>query len=141
ISGGRLLTHRVIGSTDGGEGPVELWDTASGRLVAGLDGPERNVQRFRFLNGGQWVTTFEGNSTVLVFSAEDGRQGGRLNHPAGETVHDVEASPSGRRIATVSTGAAGESLVRTWDTNSWKADSTPVPIKNANSGIGLGSHF
>ena len=72
---------------EGWEGPVELWDSATGRLVARLDEPGRSVERFQFVNQGRWITTLDdGGSTLLVFSAEDGRVLARLDHPADDVV-------------------------------------------------------
>ncbi len=139
VSDGRLLTK----SWTPNDAVVELWDTASGRLIARLDGPNRPHQEFKFLGGGRWVAAVEGGSTVLMFSPEDGRVVGRLNHPAGETVNGVDASPSGRRVATVSAGPKGGpgTLVRMWDAGSWKEDAAPMPISAVGSSIGRGWDF
>lgn len=130
VSGNRLLTRRFVArKIDDGfshsvswEGPVELWDTATGRLVDRLDTPDRNVRTFQFLNGGRWITTVEGSSTVLVFSAESGKQIARLDHET-KNVAGVFASPTGRRIAALcETGERNQ--IRIWNTDTWKADST-----------------
>jgi hypothetical protein len=139
ISDGRLLTK----SWRPGDPVVELWDTASGRLIARLDGPNRPNQEFKFLGGGRWVTAIEGGSTVLMFSPEDGRIIGRLNHPADETVNGVDVSPSGRRVATVSADSKEESgtLVRMWDAGTWKEDSVRIPINKLGIWFGRGADF
>jgi serine/threonine protein kinase len=94
-------TQKKTGFLHNVTGPVELWDTATGRLVARLDAPVRNLDKFQFL-GKRWITTVEYN-TLLVFSAEDGRSLARLAHPTEERVEFMDVSPNGRRIATVST--------------------------------------
>ncbi len=140
IGDGRLLTK----SWRPDDPVVELWNTASGRLTARLDGPNRPAQQFKFLAGGRWVTATEGGSTVLMFSPEDGRVVGRLNHPAGETVNGVDASPTARWVATVSAGPKGgpETLVRLWDAGSWTEDSgQPMPVNAIGSRIGRGFDF
>jgi hypothetical protein len=137
ISDGRLLTK----SWTADDSVVELWDTALGRLIARLDGPNRPHQQFQFLGGGRWVTAVEGGSTVLMFSPEDGRVVGRLNHSTGEIVDGVDASPSGRRIATVFARAKGKTSVRMWDAGALKEDSAPMPINAVGSCIGRGSDF
>jgi serine/threonine protein kinase len=129
ITGSRLLTKRLVArkSADGSansvswEGPVELWDTATSRPIVRLDTPQRNVRTFQFLNGGRWITALEGSSTVLVFSAESGKEIARLDHETKDVV-DVVASPTGRRIATVF-GTALPRHIRIWNTDTWNADS------------------
>ena len=141
ISEGRMLTMRFVGKATGlgfgysWEGPVELWDTATGRLVARLDAPGRNVEKFQFLNGGRWISTLEGRSTVLVFSAEDGRLLARLDH-AGEVVEHVDVGPSGRGVATLARVGNNPSrpewwyslVLRVWDTETWRAEPVTTPL-------------
>jgi serine/threonine protein kinase/WD40 repeat protein len=128
ISASRLLTRKFAARKvqDGfahsvsWDGPVELWDTATGRLVARLDTPERNVRTFQFLNDGRWITAVEGSSTVLVLSAENGKEIARLDHETKNGVYAF-ASPTGRRIATLfDTGDKNQ--IRIWNTDTWKID-------------------
>ena len=138
IGEGRFLTHKGVyvpaagglGRTTLWQGPCELWDTATGRLVARLDAPGRNATEFRFLNGGRWIFTLEDRSTVLVFSTENGRQLARLNHPATEVVEHVDVSPTGRRIATLTGKRGGGQYVslRVWDTETWRAETVTANI-------------
>jgi serine/threonine protein kinase len=130
LAGKRLLTSGMpANSFDSGghwasvnlKGPIELWDTASGRLVGRLDGQGRDIGDFRLLGSGLWVAAIENPSTALVFSAEDGRLAGRLSHPAGEIVKQVVASPSGRKVVTLA-GGEGKTRLRFWDTQTWQAD-------------------
>src|SRR5205823_6200202 len=128
---------------EGWEGPVELWDIATGRLVARLDEPGRSVERFQFVNQGRWITTLdEGGSTLLVFSAEDGRVLARLNHPAGDVVHLVDVSPTGKRLATTFGKRRADSTallpwptspfsLRVWDTQQWRAEPITTPLVDA----------
>lgn len=135
---GRLLTQRFVGKDSdlmGGstehvwEGPAELWDTATGRLVARLEAPSVRLANCRFL-GERWIAAIEG-SAVLVFSAADGHLLARLVHPAGEEIEHMEVSPSGRRLATVSgkrerpSGPLGVQAwdahtIHLWHTESWE---------------------
>jgi serine/threonine protein kinase len=161
IGANRLLTRRRVGKNLdhkplapgeqrsispflGWEGPVELWDTATGRFVARLDAPGRNLQRFQFLNQGQLITTLdEKGSTLLVFAADDGRLLARLDHPAGEVVEHVDVSPTGRRVATISgknladaslpPQAWGPFTLRVWDTQTWLAEPVTTPLKTRGS--------
>lgn len=140
ISGNRLLTRRFVArKRDDGmshdlsfEGPVELWDTATGRLVARLDSPGCDYLRFQFLKGGRWITTLEGRSTLLVFSAEDGRLT-RLSHPEEEVVDDVDISPSDQHIATMTRGPGDFVNLRVWDTETWQAGPVTTPAKSPGS--------
>ena len=102
-----------------------------GRAVGHRNGPPRGPvgrarphdRQFMFL-GERWVTTLEGSSTLLVFSAEDGRLVARLNHPADEVVEHVDVSPSGRQVATSpgsSRSAGGLFRLREWDRETWQA--------------------
>jgi WD40 repeat protein len=128
----RLLTRQLFakqGKEDAlpqisWKGPVEMWETSTGRLVGRLDEPGTNVARSCFLGDGKWIATFEDN-TVLVYAAENGRLLARLVHPAGEVVGHVALSPSGRRVFTVT------QTVRAWDTGSWQAE----PGVDANIGF------
>jgi hypothetical protein len=94
-------------------GPVELWDTATGRLVARLDAPGCLVDKFQFL-GKRWITTVEGDD-LLVFSGEDGRLVARLAHPTEQTVELMDVSPTGRRLATLSGRRSDYSSPGGWD--------------------------
>jgi WD40 repeat protein len=142
MGGDRLLTRGFVGKVGKNAlshewvGAVELWDSATGRLVARLDAPGRDVQKFQFLNSGRWVTTLEGNNnTVLVFSAEDGRLLARLNHPAGEVVEQADVGPSGREVATLARLSRDPSrpewysfALRVWDTETWQTTTVLVPL-------------
>ncbi|MFO0842621.1 MAG: hypothetical protein U0797_09540 [Gemmataceae bacterium] len=125
LTGGRPAAFRreeATGSVDL-KGPIELWDTASGRLVARLDGPGRDAGAFRLPRGGRWVTTVEQKSTVLVFSADTGELVKRLAHPTNEGVRFVLASPTGRRVATVThDDGNNDSHLRIWDAAAWRLE-------------------
>jgi serine/threonine protein kinase len=139
ISNDRLLRKRVVVEPSGPPlhgyvvndeaSFVELWDTATGRLVARLDAPGRDINSAQFL-GERWVTRSEGSSTLLVLSAEDGRLLARLSHPAGEgRPAFLDVSPTGHRIATRSEKPGGSVIVREWDVETWQAQTlTTIPF-------------
>ncbi len=137
INGNRLLTRRFVATkTDEGaghysnwEGPVELWDTETGRLVARLDDPAEPVRRCRFTGESQWIVTLSGPSTVVVYAARNGREVARLEHPGQTAMHAV-ASPSGRRIATIAASERLGSELRFWDALTWEPVSTPTKFYN-----------
>ncbi len=127
----RLLTHVVyraenlsvppegraglgLGTAIRGKSPVELWDTATCRRVARLHGPNRSPD-VRFL-GRRWVYAIEGGSTVVVLSAENGREVARLTDPSGGVVSDVTCSPDGRHVVTKLPGGTFVA----WDTAEWR---------------------
>jgi len=138
----RLLTKRCVNANRDEnvivdykwEGPVELWDATSGRLVTRLDAPGHDIRAFQMVEGGQWVTTSKGN-TVLVFSAEDGKLAARLKLPDGERLNSVAASPSGRKLATVVYAVNDNNSpyrIHIWDTGTWRIDSTqPATLGSA----------
>jgi serine/threonine protein kinase len=153
IGAGRLLTRTVIVKSEtsdnaiGGptlarscEGPVELWDTATGRLVARLDEPGRIIERFQFINQGRWLSTIDqSGATLLIFSADEGRLLARLSHPAGEVVDVVGVSPTGRQVATVCGSKRGgvppeapigvsPYSLRLWNTDTWRAEPMTTPL-------------
>jgi serine/threonine protein kinase len=105
LSASRVITQRYYGEDVknwGTDGPFELWDTMTGRLIARLDRPDDKRHHFRFVAEGRWVTAIEEKSTVVVFSSDDGREIARLSHPGLQPNERVEAafSPSGRWVVT-----------------------------------------
>jgi serine/threonine protein kinase len=141
IKGGRLLTKAVVEQKQAAgppyhQAPVELWNTSTGRLVARLDRPNSDIGSFQILGGGSWITAIEGNSAVLVFSADDGRLLARLDHGPMARVESVFASPTGRRIGTASNDQ-GKRRLRMWDTSSWRAEAETMSLPNARGQPGV----
>lgn len=104
-------------------GPVELWDADTGKQVARLDAVSQKVDGFKLLNNGSWVAS-NADSTVVIFSAVDGKEVARLEHPGQSNCEAVDVSPSGRWLetSTTETSAEGESKFRLyfWDTKTWR---------------------
>jgi len=103
-------------------GPVELWDTTTGRLVASWNS-ERPIDQVQFANGGEWVIMNDGPTTLLVYSAENGRLLAKLKHPEGESISWVGISPNGCKLATCTLqhviDLAGNF---TWDIREWDVE-------------------
>ncbi len=135
----RFLTKRFVATKQENgeysqtfEGPVELWDAASSRLVAKLDVPHEDIQTIELQPGGRWITAPH-NDTLLVFSADTGKLSHRLQLSGGETFSGaVATSPTGRRLAAVVYQSAGVAFTqfctRVWDTESWQSDATFTEI-------------
>jgi tRNA A-37 threonylcarbamoyl transferase component Bud32 len=137
-----ISTHRFLTTSqvrqelaDGGmkvraTGPVELWDTATGQVVARLDMPDSAAEKVEFL-GDRWVTAVEARSTLLVYSGEDGQVIARLRHPAGEAIREWAVSPSGRRVATITEREMDKSLfVRMWSTDTWREQPVTMLLRS-----------
>ena len=131
ISNDRLLTRAFMAHprsdlTRTWQEPVELWDTATGRLVRRLDTPGRSPEHVAFSKDGRWVLAIENDTTVLVISANDGQPVARMKHPDGETVLSAVDSPSGNRVATLCLRSATV-LLHVWETDTWR-EGTPVRV-------------
>jgi hypothetical protein len=121
---------------------ADLWDIRTGRLVARLERADRKLPRINFLNGGRWVATTDGDSTVLVFLADDGRLVAKLNHDAKLGFLDREpvTTTSGQIAATVTRAGYDPSIVcyvHFWDTKSWQLRSTTGPLSASFWGASL----
>src|SRR5262249_9726187 len=115
------------------EGPVELWDTTTGRLVARLDAPPLRDHEFRFLSE-RWVITSEGHTT-LGFSAADGRLLARPTHlpreQAAKWWSGVVVSPPGRSIVTIPGKRGAGVVIREWDVETWQVRSSTTGTGDA----------
>jgi hypothetical protein len=122
----RLLTRRFVAketrAASGGmgfkefwEGPVELWDTATGGCIARLDKPTYSIGHLKFMGAGRWVTCAAGGSTWVVYSAQDGREVARLKDDG--PIGWLNESSSGKPV-TITT-AAGRYRFNVWDTQTW----------------------
>jgi hypothetical protein len=135
VTADRVLTKRYPGENRrdwGTDGPFELWDTNTGRWIAQL-GKHPGTGGCRFENEGRWITGVESPSTVIVFSAADGREIARLLHRdlgPNEHVH-AAFSPTGRWIVTQVVTEIGVGPARnyfferkhrfyTWESGAWQ---------------------
>jgi serine/threonine protein kinase/WD40 repeat protein len=146
IGSNRLLTQRVVEKASGfpgstatpeREGPLELWDVATGRLVGKLEVPE-GVQVFSAQFLGNWVIIrVKDGGTLLVFSAENGPLLGRIPLPMDENLEEIDVSPNGRQLATVHgdgqggfLGSSENYVLRVWDVATGQVrSSTTMPGK------------
>ncbi len=133
IGESRLLTQHVVvkpRSKDEKEepqtehmfaGPIELWDTKTGKLVTRLDQPGQRIQQFRWINSGKWITTRSGLNKLLVLSGKDGQTIAELQVPGNEEIYfrSLQLSPDGHRIAVI-TNNNQHKRVRLWSTQNWK---------------------
>ena len=124
-----LLTPKVVKRVGEGYriedlGTVQLLDSKTGSVLARLDTSGKPLHDSTFAFEGKWITAIEADRDLVVFSAEDGRQIGRLVHPSG--IGGVAVSPSGKRIATTTSipglNPEGATELRFWDTASWKLE-------------------
>jgi hypothetical protein len=134
IHNGRAITfnHREDAKT-GLElnGPVELWDTATGGYIARLDKPRYSIRGFRFMGAGRWVTSAAGDSTWVVYSAHDGREVARLKDD--EPIGGIGESLGGKLVTI--TAYMERHRFNFWDTETWKVISRiDVPPAGAADG-------
>ncbi|QJX01065.1 serine/threonine-protein kinase [Frigoriglobus tundricola] len=113
---------------DGPCRPAELWDTASGRLVARFDHPGSKGEDCRLANNGNWIATVQEKTRIVLVSADDGRELGRLLLPHGEEISGFDVSPNGHRIQTRSqtTGIEPTYHQRIWKPYPWRIIPDPV---------------
>jgi tetratricopeptide (TPR) repeat protein len=107
-------------------GPAELIDLATGRIVARLDRPGHRLRRCQSSPYGRWIVAVEDDTQVVIFSATDGREAGRLVHPSNTWVRDIDISPYDRCILTLlrpREGPNAEALkgtIRLWEADPWR---------------------
>jgi WD40 repeat protein len=99
----------------------DLWDTNTGKWIAKFD------NQIRLVGGGKYVVVLEEESQAAIYSAEDG---GLLKRLVCNSIDQIAASPSGRRIAIKT------DVLRVWDTNTWTeyVPAAPTVTKSIYSG-------
>ena len=142
LSNDRVLTRSVVMVQDKFkinppeftlQGPIELWGSQTGRLIARMDDKERSIDSFRFDGDGRWISANEGKSTTVVFDAQNGRELARLKHdPEHATVGKIYPSPHGGTLATIgqlpARAQSGNGYyVYLWDTGTWHLSSVTGP--------------
>jgi eukaryotic-like serine/threonine-protein kinase len=81
-------------------GRAELWDTMTGERVATIGRADQKAEICVLSNSGEWITTTEGETTVVIYSAKDGREHARLIHAPDEVVQSISVSLNGKRCIT-----------------------------------------
>jgi serine/threonine protein kinase len=127
----RLIVKDLVG---GGfestlEGPAELWNTTTGDCIAKLSKDGEKLGECRLGRSGRWITGFATSSSVVIFSANDGREVASLN--TSEMIRDIIESPDGRKIAILhrTEGEDGNyGHIQIWDTAEWNSPPIVLPI-------------
>lgn len=134
IAGDRAITRRCIvkhtdlgnGATSAGEnweGPVELWDIATGHCISRLDAIGRLVEQFRFESDGKIISVLDNQLTLVLYSAESGVELSRFPGPNDQSIQDYAVSPSGNHVAVIS-----NMLMRIWDTKTRETIAPDIPF-------------
>jgi WD40 repeat protein len=95
-------------ATSDPDGPVEIWDVASGEKIATLAGHTSAVWSLRFSPDGSEIASASFDSTVRVWEAKPGGEVVTLRGHKGGASH-VALSPDGSKLASV-----GTDNVRVW---------------------------
>jgi hypothetical protein len=143
ISNDRVLTRSIAMERDESDrdtvrlrGPVELWDSGTGRLVARLDDTNRSPETFRFTGDGRWASATEGTSNTVMFSAIDGGVLATLKHPPEqEDLGRLYVGPRGDTVVTIAQKIQKPGIpiplsdwyIHQWNPRSWNLASVTGP--------------
>ncbi|MGP3962092.1 WD40 repeat domain-containing serine/threonine protein kinase [Nonomuraea sp. 3N208] len=106
-------------ATGGADGTVRLWDAATRRVTASLDGHTKGVHAVAFSPEGKTLATGSDDGTVRLWSLPSGRGRGTLTGHTGG-VGSVAFSPDGKTVAS----ASRDRTVRLW--NAATGDGTAI---------------
>ncbi|AQZ67462.1 hypothetical protein BKM31_43745 [[Actinomadura] parvosata subsp. kistnae] len=106
-------------ATGGGNGTVQLWDAATRRVTATLDGHTKGVHAVAFSPDGKTLATGGDDGTVRLWSLPSGTGKGTLTGHTGG-VGAVAFSPDGKTLAS----ASRDRTVRLW--NAETGDGTAI---------------
>lgn len=130
LGNNRLITKRVKAirrpNTGGTKiidqefaGPVELWDSKTGKLIKRFDMSSKN-QDFDFSSNPDWITTFLDKSTFVILSAIDGREIMRFVHPTRGKFTNAIISPGAKRILIQAEKTPTSEACYIWESNPWR---------------------
>jgi|GEM_PF-2057273 len=106
-------------------GPSELWDTSSGRLISTI--PDRNGNTY--LSGeGKWIVGWDKKKSIVVYSAEDGTTKARIGPSSGATVNHFIMGQSGHKLVIrYDVKSPVLPQFRVWDCETWQELIPPAP--------------
>src|SRR5262249_3462817 len=94
---GRMLATPTL---DKGSHPIELWDTATGKKIRGLEVNASGITALALSPDGRILASGSQDSKVIIFDVGTGKELRRLTHPGSGVVYDLAFSPDGRRLAS-----------------------------------------
>lgn len=100
------------------DGKIRLWDIDTGRLVACLEGHQREVQALTFQAGGTMLASGSRDGSVRLWDVASGAEVRKLTGKFGE-VRCLAFAPDGQTLAS---GHAGAAIL--WDLKSGQQQST-----------------
>jgi WD40 repeat protein len=105
---------KTLAATEGAEGPVRLWDFASGKELATLCrmGPE--VNGLAFSPDGGTLAVAAQDSTIRLFDVEGRRELRRMKGVV-ESAGSLVFSPDGKMLASAVEGVSRVPPIRLWD--------------------------
>ena len=104
----------ATGSVESGSS-VHLWDAKSQRKVRELNGPQKPINEITFSHDGRFLAAASDETTMLVWSIDDGQLVATLDTPGGGILCSA-FSPDGTRIAT----GGRDQVIHLWDVNTFE---------------------
>ncbi len=128
---GRLLASGHLEARDN----VRIWDAATGRRLATLEGHTDRVRAVAFAPDGKSLATASSDGTVRLWDVASWRERNVL-HGHADTVHAVAFSPDGKTLAS----AGNDGDVRLWDLQSiddanFATPCSPQPVQPDGAGV------
>ena len=106
--------------TASSDNTARIWDAASGKQIAVLNGHAFLVNSAAFSGDGKRVVTASADGTARIWDAESGKQIAVLKGHAG-FVRSAAFSADGKRVVT----ASADNTARIWDAGERQGDRRP----------------